>query len=284
MRSLRVFLAGFLFLAATVISGGAAEDVGEAWLPLLDAKLSQWEPFLGVPGKGIEVPGHTPAKGKPIGLRDPTGVFTVKSVDGEPVLHVSGEILGGLTTLKSFENYHLRLQFRWGEKRWPPRARVPRDSGILYHCVGEHGAFGNAWMRSVEYQIQENDVGDFFPLCGSRADFPVKQVGSAWRYEPGAPLKRCIGRVMRGEAYHESPFGEWNTVELVVIGADSIHVLNRHVVNELRNIRYLENGRETPLKAGKLQLQSEYAEIEYRRVEIRPVKTFPKEFSPAKQP
>jgi hypothetical protein len=267
------------FTAAALVVGAvfvrAAEPAPREWTPLLDEKLSQWEPFLGVPLRNIEVPGYTYAKGKPIGLRDPTGIFKVRLQDGEPVLFVSGEILGGLTSLKSYANYHLRLQFRWGEKRWSPRLKNPRDNGILYHCVGEHGAFGNVWMRSVELQIQENDIGDFWPLSGTGADFPSLADGNFRRYKPGAKLAPYFARVMRGTDYHEKPNGEWNDIELIVVGGDSWHILNGRVVNELRNIRYKEKkGSETkeiPLTEGRLQIQSEYAEAEFRRIEIKAV-------------
>jgi hypothetical protein len=270
-------LAGF---AAAPWFAEAQDAGGGGWTPLLDENLSQWEPFLGVPHPSIQVPGYAYGKNTPVGLRDPLGVFTVRVADGEPVLHVSGQIVGGLTSLKSYENYHLRFQFRWGEKKWPPRERAPRDNGILYHCVGEHGAYDHVWMRSVEYQIQEKDVGDFFPLCGSLADFPAQEEGRFLRYTPGAPLRRWGARVLRGRDYDEKPNGEWNTGELVVIGSNSVHVLNGRVVNALSNIRYAEGKgdakKETVLAAGRLQIQSEWAEIEYRRVEIRPAEAFPK--------
>ena len=254
------------------------------WSSLFDETLSQWETFLGVPPPETEVAGYVYEKNKPIGLRDPKGVYAVKTIDGEPVLFVSGEILGGLTTLKNYENYHLRFQFSWEEKKWPPRLTMPRDSGLLYHCIGSHGAHDNVWMRSVEYQIQENDVGDFFPLCGTQADFPAIREGKKLRFSLHAPLIPATGRVMRGENYHEKPNGEWNTAEIIAVGNNAIHLLNGHVVNALRNISYMEgtgpNTKKVPLCAGKLQIQSEYAAIKYRRMQIKPMAKLPATFSP----
>ncbi|MDR2469901.1 MAG: DUF1080 domain-containing protein [Tannerella sp.] len=254
---------------------------GNPWTALLDTTLSQWEVFIGVPNKDTEIQGYI-HDGQPVGLRDPKGVYSVKMEHGEPVLHITGEIDGGLTSLKSYENYHLRFQFRWGLKRWAPRSDGPRDSGLLYHCVGKHGAFGNVWMRSVEYQIQENDVGDFFPLCGSGADFPAKIDGSSLRFTPGADFVPCFGRVMRGMKYAEKPDGEWNTSELIVVGDRAVHILNGQIVNVLANIRYKEKvdgeQKEIPLVAGKLQIQSEFAEIEYRRIEIKAAGKLPYKF------
>ena len=54
----------------------------------------------------------------------------------------------------------MRLEYKWGAKRFAPRANVRRDAGILYHVIGKDGV----WPRSVECQIQENDVGDIFTV------------------------------------------------------------------------------------------------------------------------
>src|SRR5215218_2998154 len=54
---------------------------------------------------------------KPHGYADPNGVFTVK--DG--VLRISGQDFGGLATGGNFRDYHLIVEWRWGEKTWPPR-------------------------------------------------------------------------------------------------------------------------------------------------------------------
>ncbi|MDR2512832.1 MAG: DUF1080 domain-containing protein [Puniceicoccales bacterium] len=268
----------FLLLAATNVCFAQTE-----WRDLFDEKLSQWEVFLGVPRPETKVAGYAYAKNKPIGLRDPKGVYTVRMLDGEPVLFVSGEILGGLTTLKNFKNYHLRFQFAWEEKKWPPRLALPRDSGLLYHCIGAHGAHDNVWMRSVEYQIQEDDVGDFYPLCGTQADFPAIQEGKKLRSSPGAPLVLAKGRVLRGKDYHEKPNGEWNTAEILAVGNDAFHLLNGRVVNILRDINYLEDTgtdvKKVFLGAGKLQIQSEYAAIKYRRMQIKAATKLPNTLS-----
>jgi hypothetical protein len=50
-------------------------------------------------------------------------------------------------------------------------------------------------------------------------------------------------------------------------------------VNVIRHSRYREKGseQEISLKAGKLQIQSEAAECQYRRLEIRPLTGWPQE-------
>ena len=42
-------------------------------------------------------------------------------------------------TKQDYANYYLKLQVKWGAKKWPPRLDEPRDSGILYNSQGEAG-------------------------------------------------------------------------------------------------------------------------------------------------
>ena len=120
---------------------------------------------------------------------DPKHVFTVDMQSGEPVLHVTGEIWGGLTTRESFSNYHLQVDIKWGERKWEPRLNLPRNSGVLYHCTGPHGAFWNTWKRCLEFEIVEHEMADLYPLGGTRADVQVKKVGNLWVYDPAGEIK-----------------------------------------------------------------------------------------------
>ena len=273
-------LLSLCLLGATL---GAAE--APVFTPLLDAQLSQWEKWLGVPHRAYEVPGYvrgaTPKDDPVLGLnRDPLDVFTLKVIDGEPVLNITGQVFGGLTTLKSFGNFHLRTQHRWGTRKWEPRLNAVRDNGILFHCIGEHGAGGKNWMRSQECQVQEGDIGDWWPIAGAMVDAAVKdEDGKVVRYVPGAPLRAMRSRIWHGTDYPEKPSGEWNTVEVYAFAGDAVFRLNGRTVNVIRNSRYREKGseQEIPLRAGKLQIQSEAAECQYRRLEIRPLGAWPQD-------
>ena len=62
------------------------------------------------------------------------------------LFHVSGNGYGGITTLDSFKDYHLVIEFKWGEKTWGKREKASRDNGILVHCWGPQGTMGGSWM------------------------------------------------------------------------------------------------------------------------------------------
>src|ERR1043166_9742665 len=126
------------------LTTAAAAPARHEWRPLFNGKdLSGWDTSLGPP----------PGSREPLGWnKDPRGVFTAVEVDGEPAVRISGEVYGALTTHEVFTNFHLRVEFKWGEKRWPPRANVGRDSGILYCGVGEANP-GTGWLTSVENNV-----------------------------------------------------------------------------------------------------------------------------------
>ena len=135
---------------------------------------------MGFPHTSVDLPGYPKGDGMhgtPIGLnKDQLNVFTVEDLDGTPVLHISGEIFGGLSTKDEFENYHLKMEFKRGEKRYEPRLdRRTRNGGLLYHTQEPYGQFWNAWMKAPEMQMQESDVGDFHPLAGVSMDIRVSE-------------------------------------------------------------------------------------------------------------
>jgi Domain of Unknown Function (DUF1080) len=170
---------------------------------------------------------------------DPKGVFKVEN----GVIHVSGEEFGCLTTDKEYDNYKVSLEFKWGEKRWPPRENVVRDSGILVHVIEPL----KVWPRSVECQIQEHDCGDFYLVSGASIVIDGKR---ETKYK-------------KKSADDEKPHGEWNTVEVVCDGGTVTNIINGKTVN---------TGTDASETRGKIVLQSEGAEVFFRNVVLTPLK------------
>jgi hypothetical protein len=264
------------------------------WQMLLDPSLSQWDTYLSYKHKE-SYDGSIPLddNGKeiaPIGLNkgnDSYQVFTVSEEDGQPVLRVSGEIYGAVTTKQSYRNYHLRLKFRWGEKKWPPRENMLRDSGILYHAIGEHGQeYFRSWMLSQEFQIMRGHIGDYWQQATSAIDiraFPPEYIMNPVADETQPFIKVGEGEanggfVMRKENA-EKAFGEWNTLELICFEGQSLHIVNGQVVMVLKNSRFLQDGVSKPLLAGKIQLQSEAAEVFFKQVEILALESLPSQYT-----
>jgi hypothetical protein len=208
---------------------------------------------------------HTP---RAVG-QDPLKVFSV--VDG--ALRVSGEEWGGITTRAEYESFHLMLEVKWGEKKWPPRENAKRDSGILYFAVGPHGAQSDHWMRSHEFQIQEGDFGDYHSLDGVTVDAHVSDANEGdwkfYRYDPQQPMTRRIATRILKRGDYEKPLGEWNTLEILADGKTLIHKVNGQEVLRAFHSEQQENGKNSPLVRGKIQIQSEGAEVFFRNIRIR---------------
>jgi len=266
------------------------------WTPLWNSQdLSGWTTWMQRPEPSSEVPGLArDANGRyteVIGSgRDPLKVFSVlPDVDDRPAIRVSGEAFGELRSMQSFNNYHLKFQFKWGQKKWPPRdgATTQRDSGLLYHVHGAPGAEGRTWARSIELQIQERDVGDLYAVGsaisvrakvrpGSQpADYIYDPAGT-WTYfsQIAGQSGRCIK-----QPDNEKPSGEWNTVELVCFGFDCIHIVNGKVVMRLYSPMRIDTPVPTPITSGPIILQSEGAEVFYRDISVRSITAIPPEFA-----
>ncbi len=226
-------------------------------------------------------------------LKDPLRVFTVvDQVDGAPAIRISGERWGGLVTKREYRDYRLVTEFRWGLATWGDRRNAARDGGILLHAQGAHGNTGRdgngAWMRSIEAQIIEGGVGDIIVVAGfdekGQRLTPHITVRSARDrdgepvFDPnGEPQLYNRGRInwfgrdpdwqdklgFRGRQDVESPLGEWTRFEIVADGDRLTYLVNGKVVNE---------GYGSSLAAGKIIIQSEGAEIYFRKIDLEPLK------------
>jgi len=214
--SIIVFLFSALFLKQAEV---------KEFKPLFNGKdLSGWYSFLKVKGKN----------------NDTDTVFSVKN----GLLKITGKEFGYIVTEKTFTDFHLVVEFKWGEKKYPPREDKPRDNGICHYVVSTD----RVWPRSVECQIQEGDCGDFWLIDSVTAVVDAVQQG---------PTKNT--RVIKKKD-NEKPTGEWNKIEVIASKGKCTHIVNGVIVNEAENVS---------LRSGKILIQSEGAEIFYRRIDIK---------------
>jgi len=223
---------------------------------------------------------------------DPRQVFTVK--DGN--IHVSGDGYGYIITKDAYRDYHLVVEYRWGSRTWAGRAKASKDSGILVHCIGPDGNSG-AWMASLECQIIQGGTGDFIVVNGkddAGKPIPVSLTCEVeYKTKPDGKSKATVwkkggekkvfkgGRIdwfgrdlawkdvlgFRGKDDVESPDVEgekgWTKVEVICDGGKITNIVNGTVVNE---------GVDASPNAGKILLQTEGAEILFRKFEVHPLK------------
>src|SRR6185295_3410194 len=187
---------------------------------------------------------------------DPDRVFTLTN----GTLRISGQHYGYLSTKKEFADYRLVTEFRWGGTTWPPRLTNACDSGVLVHTVGKDGV----WPKSIEAQIIEGGTGDILVVSGAYLTVNGETRGpKIQRFDrPGRnPWQDAKG--FRGPHEIEKPRGEWNRMEIVCDGGKISVTVNGH--------KTLEGINAMP-RVGRILIQSEAAEIFFRRLDVYPLK------------
>lgn len=241
-------------------------------LPMLvQSKSKEVKLFNGRNLKNWEI--FTPAAGT-----QPTeALFSVVSLNGENLLRITGEVNSSLATKKEYENYHLKVVFRWGEKVFKQK-----NSGILYHSYGSFGEGLGVWMSSHELQLCTAKMGDSYCMGNSYFEIPAAKDpdGKTMRYAPngelskfgtGFPAKNCAKR-----SDQEKPQGDWNVVDLYCFGRSSVHVVNG-IVNMVNSNsgRIEKDGTVLPLSGGKIQIQSEGGELFIRSIVLEKIDRIP---------
>ncbi|MFC5049755.1 DUF1080 domain-containing protein [Rubritalea spongiae] len=189
-----------------------------------------------------------------------------------------------LNTDKAYSHYILKLEYKWGEKRFAPRTDWDRDAGLLFHV---HGDLTKVWPLSLEMQIGESPgdkpngkraegrfhTGDLFVLGKDlRTDTPVTD-----KYEDPRQVyydessEKVTGKSVLARKGTEKPKGEWNEMEIQVHGSEkAVFILNGEVVLKTYNLTQKnEDGDTVPLEEGHIGFQAEWAEVFYRNIRIK---------------
>jgi hypothetical protein len=169
---------------------------------------------------------------------DPDQIWTVK--DG--VIICDGSVNGYLVTEKEYENYVLKVQWRWGTK-----VTRGRNSGVFVHVVGPD----KIWPKAIEAQLMADHAGDFWLVDNFKLEV-----------DPARRDPKVARHYLRLKDGVEKPLGEWNQYEITCKGDTVRLVINGQLVNE---------GTKSELTRGKILLQSEGAEIHFRNVELTPI-------------
>ena len=289
----------FLFCIILTIPMGcqtpSSDESQEAeWIELFNGQnLEGWKTYLGQAHVSIDstrFPNGQDYHTMPFGIdNDPLEVVSIVETDEEQLIRISGEVFGMIYREEEYENYHLQLKMKWGDARFAPRANQKRDSGLLYHGFGEPGGV-YTWMNSQELQIQETDLGDYWPVGDVEIDIPSRPMDSIYYiYDADSENRTYYFADILNTAQHDSmskrrcfkhpdnenPHGEWNVVELYCLEDQSVYVINGKVVMRLFNSRSVESGTPQNLSKGRIGIQSEGAEVFYKDIRLRPIDKIP---------
>ncbi len=205
------------------------------------------------------------ASAAPIALfngKDLTGwTADVPQADKEPGIAPSFVVRGGmlvsmgkpeghLVTDQSFSDYKLVVEYRFPKQGG--------NCGVLVHASKPRALY-SMFPQSIEVQMMHENAGDFWCIAENievpemekrRPRKPDQKFGG------GSDDARNIKNLTDGS---EKPLGEWNHMTIECKGAEIIVHVNGQLVN---------HGSRCTTSSGKLALQAEGTEVEFRKVEL----------------
>lgn len=169
------------------------------------------------------------------------------------VLVSLGEPRGHLITDSSYHDYRLEIEYRF--------AAAPGNAGVLVHASTPRALYG-MFPRSLEVQLEHGNAGDFWCIL---EDIQVPDMER--RRGPPAEWGTTEGKARRIRNLtddSEKPIGEWNVMVIEAVG----HAIRVWVNGDLVN-----DGQEATADQGRIALQSEGSEVEFRKVSLTPITT-----------
>lgn len=163
-----------------------------------------------------------------------------------------GQPGGHLITEKEFSDYELLVEYRF--------SKTPGNCGVLVHASSPRCLY-KMFPKSIEVQMMHENAGDFWVICED-IEVPEMKERRPRRegQEFGGGPKDARRIIKLTDA--EKPLGEWNTMKIVCKGDQVIVHVNGTLVN------HGFNGTAT---SGKIALQAEGSEVEFRKVELTPL-------------
>lgn len=165
-----------------------------------------------------------------------------------------GDPRGHLITDEVYEDYRLEVEYRF--------AAEPGNCGVLVHASTPRALY-DMFPKSIEVQMMHENAGDFWCIV---EDITVPDMESRrgpkdeWGITEGK--KRRILNLTDGS---EKPVGEWNTMIIECLD-NSVKVwVNDDLVNY---------GFNATADKGRIALQAEGSEVEFRKVQLTPITEF----------
>jgi hypothetical protein len=170
----------------------------------------------------------------------------------EGMLVSLGTPLGHLITESEFENYRLEVEYRFpGE---------PGNCGVLVHA-SSHRFLYEMFPKSIEVQMMHENAGDFW-VIGEDIEVPDMEARRGPKENWGVTEGKGR-RILNLTDGSEKPLGEWNHM-LIECRGDEIKVwVNGDLVN---------HGFGSTATKGKIAIQAEGAEVEFRELRLEKMK------------
>jgi hypothetical protein len=159
---------------------------------------------------------------------------------------------GHIITNENYENYRLEVQYRFAGK--------PGNCGVLVHASTPRSLY-KMFPKSIEVQMYHQNAGDFWCIVQDiKVPDMVKRRGEEAKWGIVEGKKR---RIMNLTDKSEKPLGEWNRMVIECLGNKIKVWVNGDFVNY---------GYDCTASKGQIALQAEGSEVEFRKVELTPIK------------
>lgn len=165
-----------------------------------------------------------------------------------------GNPQGHLISEKSYENYRLTVEYRFTGK--------PGNCGVLVHSSTPRALYG-MFPKSIEVQMQSGHAGDFWCI---EENIEVPNMDKRRPKKEGQKYGGSKGdarRVLNLTDDSEKKLGEWNKMVIECQGDEVKVWVNDTLVN---------HGTKSTASKGQIALQAEGTEVEFKTVDLEPLK------------
>ena len=157
-----------------------------------------------------------------------------------------GEPQGHIITDSSYHNYRLEVEYRFPGK--------PGNSGVLVHASTPRALY-KMFPKSIEVQMESGNAGDFWCILEDiRVPDMERRRGPRANWGTTEDKAR---RIVNLTDNSEKPVGQWNTMVIEAVGRSIKVWVNGDLVND---------GSDATADHGRIALQSEGSEVEFRKL------------------
>ena len=158
---------------------------------------------------------------------------------------------GHLLTDENFEDYRLEVEYRF--------AGEPGNAGVLIHASTPRALY-RMFPQSIEVQMMHQNAGDFWSIV---EDISVPDMerrrGPRENWGSTGDKQRRTPNLTDGS---ENPVGEWNRMVIEALDRSIKVWVNGELVN---------HGFDATAERGRIALQAEGSEVEFRIVRLTPI-------------
>ncbi len=161
-----------------------------------------------------------------------------------------GKPEGHLITTQAYSDYTLTVEYRFPKKGG--------NCGVLVHASTPRALYG-MFPKSIEVQMMAGEAGDFWCI-EENIEVPDMKLRrphkEGQKFGGGPDDARNIKNLTDNS---ENPLGEWNTMTIRCKGDEIIVHVNGTLVN---------HGTRCTATSGKIAIQAEGTEVEFRKIEL----------------